>query len=183
MIAKLAMGAAAAAAMVLLFSHYSTALAQYPAPVGSAALTASKTSAVLGERVSVTLTVRDTAGKAVANKPCTMAVSKQPGADASVQQDRPTTDPAGAISGTLYVGTTPGTIEVTATCDGVSARVSVVAGVSVQPVPSAVTLPPTGVGRTGGGVPAVTWAMGLGLLGALSLVGAGCLSLRRRPRE
>src|SRR4030042_6924000 len=102
--------------------------AAYPQPSGSVTLTGSSTTVSVGGSTELTLEVVDSAGSPVAGKACTLYISSQPGTDASVTQDSTTTDAGGVITGTLYVGTTRGTVKVTANCGNLFAGLSVVAG-------------------------------------------------------
>jgi len=153
------------------------AAANYPPPAGSATLSGSATTAATGTDVALTLTVVDSAGSAIAGKACTLYVASQPGADASVSQSSSTTDANGVLTGSLYTGTTPGTVQVVANCGNLFAGVTVVvSGVVVPPQapvqPVGITLPPTGFAPAAGtlwtGIVVVT------LCGGILAVGAGC---------
>jgi len=154
--------------------------AQYPPPSGAASLDGtlegSSATASLGGSVALTLTVVDTSGNPAAGKTCTLHIYSQPGTDASVTQDSTATDSAGVITGTLYVGTTAGTVEVRASCGDVFAAFSVVAGgVAVPPQaplePAEITMPPTGVG------PTAYESYGIGLIAALLASGMVTLAV------
>jgi hypothetical protein len=145
------------------------AAANYPQPSGSATLTGSlsgsSTAVSVGGSTVLTLTVVDSSGNPVEGKSCELYISSQPGTDAAVTQDSTATDASGVITGTLYVGTTPGTVKVTANCGDLFAGFSVVAGTAAAPQaplePGQITMPPTGVG------PAYGESHGLGLVIAL----------------
>jgi hypothetical protein len=155
-----------AVAVALIGSLSAKETAAYPQPTGSATLSGSSTTASVGGSTTLTLAVVDSAGSPVAGKSCELYISSQPGTDASVTQDSTETDASGVISGTLYVGTTPGTVEVTANCGNLFAGFSVVAGTAAAPQaplePGQITMPPTGVGPAAYGEP-----YGLGLVIAL----------------
>lgn len=141
------------------------AAANYPQPSGSATLAGSSTTVSVGGSTVLTLTVVDSSGDPIAGKSCEFYISSQPGTDASVTQGSTETDASGVITGTLYVGTTPGTVKVTANCGTLFAGFSVVAGTAAAPQaplePGQITMPPTGVG------PAAYGDHGLGLVIAL----------------
>jgi hypothetical protein len=160
--------------------------AAYPQPTGSATLTGSSTTVSVGGSTELTLALVDSAGSPVAGKSCELYISSQPGTDASVTQDSTTTDAGGVITGTLYVGTTRGTVEITANCGNLFAGLSVIAGAAVAPPqapvePGRITMPPTGVGPAADGE-----TYGLGLIiallagGSLTLAAGSVLFLRAR---
>ena len=160
--------------------------AAYPQPTGSATLTGSSTTVSVGGSTELTLEVVDSAGSPVAGKACTLYISSQPGTDASITQDSATTDAGGVITGTLYVGTTRGTVEITANCGNLFAGLSVIAGAAVAPPqapvePGRITMPPTGVGPAADGE-----TYGLGLIiallagGFVTLAAGSVLFLRAR---
>jgi hypothetical protein len=123
----------------------------------------------------LTLALVDSTGSPVAGKSCDLYISSQPGTDASVIQDSATTGADGVITGSLYVGTTRGTVEVTANCGNLFAGLSVIAGAAVAPPqapvePGFIALPPTGVGPAADGE-----TYGLGLI--IALLAGGSLTL------
>ena len=160
--------------------------AAYPAPAGSATLTGSSTSVSVGGTAELTLTVVNSAGNPVAGKSCELYISSQPGTDASIIQDSATTGADGVITGSLYVGTTRGTVEVTANCGNLFAGLSVIAGAAVAPPqapvePGRITMPPTGVGpaadgETYGSGPIIALLAG----GFVTLAAGSVLFLRAR---
>jgi len=174
---------AVAAALIGLLSAKETAA--YPQPTGSATLSGSSTTVSVGGSTVLTLTVVDSSGSPVEGKSCELYISSQPGTDASVTPDSTATDASGVITGTLYVGTTPGTVKVTANCGTLFAGFSVVAGTAAPPQaplePGRITMPPTGVGPAAYGE-----SHGLGLViallaGGLTTLAAGsALFLRTR---
>jgi hypothetical protein len=160
--------------------------AAYPAPAGSATLSGSSTSVSVGGTAELTLTVVNSAGNPVAGKSCELYISSQPGTDASIIQDSATTGADGVITGSLYVGTARGTVQVTANCGNLFAGLSVVAGAVAAPPqapvePGFIALPPTGVGPA-----ADSETYGLGLIiallagGSLTLAAGSVLFLRAR---
>jgi hypothetical protein len=155
--------------------------AAYERPTGSATLTGSSTSVSVGGTAELTLTVVNSAGNPVAGKSCELYISSQPGTDASIIQDSAKTDANGVITGSLYVGTARGTVQVTANCGNLFAGLSVVAGAAVAPPqapvepaqpaqPGRIAMPPTGVGPAADGE-----TYGLGLI--IALLAGGSLTL------
>ena len=175
---------AVAMALIGSLSAKETA-ANYPQPSGSATLAGSSTTVSVGGSTALTLTVVDSSGNPVDGRSCELYISSQPGTDASVTQDSAATDADGVITGTLYVGTTPGTVKVTANCGNLFAGFSVVAGTAAPPQaplePGRITMPPTGVGPAADGE-----TYGLGLIiallagGSLTLAAGSVLFLRAR---
>ncbi len=159
--------------------------AAYGQPTGSVTLSGSSTTASVGGTVALTLTVVNSAGSPWAGKSCELYISSQPGTAASVTQDSATTGADGVITGSLYVGTTLGTVEVTANCGNLFAGLSVVVGVAAPPQapvePGPIAMPPTGVGPAADGE-----TYGLGLIiallagGSLTLAAGSVLFLRAR---
>ena len=163
--------------------------AAYEQPTGSATLTGSSTTVSVGGTAALTLTVVNSAGNPWANKSCELYIFSQPGTDASIiPQDSTKTDANGVLTGSLYVGTTLGTVQVTAHCGNLFAGLSVVvvAGAAVAPPqapvePGFIALPPTGVGPAADGE-----TYGLGLIiallagGLLTLAAGSVLFLRAR---
>jgi hypothetical protein len=158
--------------------------AAYEPPTGSATLSAtlsgSSTTVSVGGSTVLTLTVVDSSGDPVEGKSCELYISSQPGTDAAVTQDSTATDASGVITGSLYVGTTLGTVEVTANCGNLFAGLSVVvagAGAAAPPQaplepPVQVIMPPTGVGPTAYGEPYGLGVIAL-LAGGLTMLMAG----------
>jgi hypothetical protein len=160
--------------------------AAYPQPAGSATLTGSSTTVSVGGSTVLTLTVVDSSGDPVEGKSCELYISSQPGTDAAVTQDSTATDASGVITGTLYVGTTPGTVNVTANCGTLFAGFSVVAGAAaaapqapLEP-PVQVIMPPTGVGPTAYGEPHGLGVIALLAGGLMTLMAGSALFLRAR---
>jgi hypothetical protein len=162
--------------------------AAYGQPTGSVTLSGSSTTASVGGTVALTLTVVNSAGSPWAGKSCELYISSQPGTAASVTQDSATTGEDGVITGSLYVGTALGTVEVTANCGNLFAGLSVIVGVAAPPqapvglAPIApIAMPPTGVGPAADGE-----TYGLGLIiallagGSLTLAAGSVLFLRAR---
>lgn len=167
-----------------------TALADYPPPNGSVEFSVSNTTAGVGQGVTLTLIVLDAAGNPVANAACAMSIASQPGSDASVAQHSAETDANGAITGTLDVGSSPGSVVVTASCpvgpdssDVLSASGTVVVAGAVGPASPPASLPSTGVGmagsETGTGYGQLAFAFAA-VGGALLAFGAVSRAARRR---
>ena len=137
--------AAIVASMILMAATAGVAHAQYPPPDGSVSVVASQTTAVAGQQVAITATLRDASGDPLADQACVAYVASQPGNSASVSPRDVTTDASGVVRTTLNVGTTPGTIQVEVICGTFAGRVGVVLGVA-QPALAPIELPSTGSG-------------------------------------
>lgn len=177
---KIAFGILAVVTMLVAGVFSSTALADYPSPNGSVVFSVANTTADPGTGVTVTLIVLDAAGIPVTNAPCTMSISSQPGSGASVTQNSAETDGTGAITGTLAVGDSLGSVVVTAVCpvgegssEVLSASGTVVVAGSVGPASPPASLPSTGFGAAEGN--GGTWFVQLAL--ALAAVGGALLTL------
>ena len=169
-IAALLLGAGLALGLI------AQASAQYPPPVGSVVAGVSDSTPDLGDAVEVTATVLDASGHPLADVECTFRIAEQPGSDASVDGGPFTTDSEGNVSTTLDTGSSDGTIAVEASCGELTALVSVAAGASVPP-PAAeppASLPDTGSGGGGNGVPWHYWLI------AAAVVGLGSLAIAWR---
>ena len=154
---KFALGVLAVATMLVAGVFSRTALADYPPPNGSVAFGVSNTTAEPGQAVTVTLIVLDAAGNPVANATCTMTITDQPGSGASVVQNSAETDATGAITGTLAVGSSLGSVVVTVVCpvgpgasDVLSASGTVVVVGAVGAALPPASLPSTGMGLAEG---------------------------------
>ncbi len=98
----------------------------------------------------MTVTVLNENGDRVAGVECTFSIHTQSGSDASVDPSLVTTDDEGKAATTLTVGSTVGTVELRAVCDGISQVVRV----EVMPT----TLPSTGTAsNSSGGGSVVAW--------------------------
>ena len=82
----------------------------YPPPTGNCEFALTATTAVVGDSVGITVTVRDTNGDPVPGVTVTLAVTSQPGDDATVDGSGASTDAGGQVHGTLHVGSTPGSV-------------------------------------------------------------------------
>ena len=169
---KIAFGVLAVATMLVAGVFSRTALADYPPPNGSVAFAVATTTAAPGQAVTLTLIVVDVAGNPVANATCTLSITSQPGSGASVAQHSAETDANGAITGTLNVGGSLGSVVVTAVCpvgpgasEVLSASGTVVVAGAVGPALPPASLPSTGFGLAQGG----TWYAQL----AIALAAAG----------
>ena len=180
---KFAIGVLAVMLLAGIFAR--TVLADYPGTSGSVAFELTKTTAEPGEDVTVTLTVLDEGGNAVANAACTLSITDQPGTGASVTQHSAETDVNGVITGTLTVGDSFGNVVVGAACpvgpgasDDLSASGTVVVAGAVGPALPPASLPSTGLGLAAGD--GGTWYAQL----AIALAAAGgvllALGLTRR---
>ena len=149
--------------------------AAYPQPSGSVTLSGSSTNVSVGGTAELTLTVVNSAGNPIAGKSCELYISSQPGTDASIIQDSATTGADGVITGSLYVGTTLGTVEVTANCGNLFAGLSVVVAGAAAPPQAPVGLAPIAMPPTGVGPAADGEAYGLGLI--IALLAGGSLTL------
>jgi hypothetical protein len=121
-----------------------------------------------GDTVDVTVTVTDDAGNPRPGVSCTFSIITQPGDDASLGATEATTDENGQASVPLNVGSTPGTVEVQAECDGLTEVLAVEVG--------GIAAPETGTGSGEGS----TSSVALALMAALGLAGAACIVAARR---
>jgi hypothetical protein len=154
------------------------ARAQYPPPTGNCVIVTSASAVASGGSVTVTVTVRDGNGNPVANIPVPVNITRQPGTDASITLVNSTTDANGQVTGTLYVGTTGGQVEVTASPAGLSCKATVTVG-TITTAPG-VLLPSTGAGiGSGRALSAIGVSLSLAAAGAF-VAGIG---LRRRSRH
>ncbi len=173
MFAKLTIAGTVAAGVLLAAApHTGSVHAQYPPPAGSCVVTTGVTTAISGGKVTTTVTVRDASGNPVPNTPLTLAVTKQPATGASVTPGSGTTDASGQLIGVLMVGSTPGSVEVTATPSDVSCGASVsvgAAGAVAGVVSSQVALPNTGDGASADGD-------GVAATAVIALAAAGLLA-------
>ncbi len=171
---KIAVGILAIVTMLVAGVFSRTALADYPPPTGSVEFGVANTTADPGTTVTVTLIVLDATGSPVVNAACTMSITNQPGSGASVIQNSAETDADGAITGTLNVGGSLGSVVVTAVCpvgpgssEVLSASGTVVVAGAVGPASPPASLPSTGMGPTSGA--SGTWFAQL----AIALAAAG----------
>ncbi len=138
-------------------------------------ITAEDGTVAAGGSTTLTITVLDASLNPVADAACTVSVSDQPGTTASVSPTSVTTDVNGEAEVTLNVGSTVGTVEVTADCGDNGSQV-----LAVEVVVAG--LPPTGVGAADGGMNAGLWAI-IGLVLAAAAAGlalSGWRSVRTR---
>jgi CSLREA domain-containing protein len=122
-----------------------------------------------GDTVDVTVTVLDENGAPVVGVACVFSILSQPGDDASLDSTEATTDENGQATVPLSVGSSEGTVEVQADCEGLTE-------VLVVNVGAAVLAPETGTG-TRDRLP--TGALGLGALLAI-IAAASLFSAARR---
>ncbi len=106
--------------------------AQYPPVPISVVLTASEMSPQPGDRVLVTATVKDPAGRPAAGIRCSFRILSQPGSDASVDAVAPFSTDSGTASANLAAGSTSGAVVVEATCAANSSRISLKVGNSTS---------------------------------------------------
>jgi CSLREA domain-containing protein len=146
-----------------------TPTATTPPAGGSVEVTVSDATPQVGDTVDVSVTVEDANGDPRAGVACTFTIVSQPGSDADLSSTTGTTDANGVATTDLDVGTTPGTIQVQADCEGLSEVLDVV----VSP-----GLPETGVGGRSG--PAHdTLALVLAAMTATALFCGAAFALRR----
>jgi hypothetical protein len=122
----------------------------------------------VGDTVDVSVTVEDENGNPAEGVACTFAIVSQPGSDAELASATGTTDANGVATTELAVGSTPGTIEVRADCEGLSEVLEVVVGPA--------GLPETGRSGTS------TDALAPALLGAAAVAAAAFATARRTRR-
>lgn len=150
--------------------------AQYPPTSNmTVQIAGSSTGAQVGGTVSMAVTVQDT-GTPQPGVACSFAVDSQPGNDAKLATTEGTTNSQGIATTSLFVGSSPGKVDVTATCNGVTQHFGMVLGASTSP--ATVALPNSGSGPTGTHGDSLSWlVIGLALLG-----GAGALTVTRARR-
>lgn len=164
------------------------ARAEYPPPGSTLSafvlvngLPTATASVATGSSVPIVCSIRAPDGSPVPGVPCTFTISSEPGTDASIGSKSTVkiTGPDGTATATLFVGSTPGTIEVLIEAGGATRIVTIkVAG----PVPA--TLPRTGgepPQDTGGNLP--TPLIAALVATAAAGLGAGAIVVRRRARR
>jgi hypothetical protein len=161
------------ALLVALVIAGGTASAQYPPPVGSVTASLSDTTPATGTSVACTCTVLDTVGNPVAGEVCDFTIVSQPGADASLSSTTAVTNAQGIATVTLFTGSTPGTISVSAEARSVASQATAVAEAATPVAPTVPATPgaapPTGAGQGDGGTPLALWITAIGAAGALGL--------------
>jgi hypothetical protein len=162
------------ALLVALVIAGGTASAQYPPPVGSVTASLSDTTPATGTSVACTCTVLDTVGSPVADEVCEFTIVSQPGADASLSSTTAVTNAQGIATVTLFTGSTPGTISVSAEARSVASQATAIAEAATPVAPTVPATPgaapPTGAGQGDGGTPLALWITAIGAAGALGLV-------------
>ena len=150
--------------------------AQYP-PTShmTVQVVGSTTNSTPGGTVSIAATVQDS-GSPQADVSCSFAIGSQPGNDAKLVATQATTNAQGVATTSLFVGSTAGTVDVTATCNGITQHFGVVLGASTAP--GHVALPNSGTGPAGTDRGWLSWAV----LGLMLLTGAGALAVARGRR-
>jgi predicted RNA-binding protein with TRAM domain len=119
----------------------------------------------VGESVELTIAVIESNGAHAVDVACLVQVSSQPGTDASINPTVLVTGEDGEANSTLYVGTTPGTVEVAVNCgDAETGVISIQVGGGAP-----ASLPDAGVGDSSLPVGSV------GLLPTLLLAASGLL--------
>ena len=156
MLTRLIVAGTVSVAILAAWAPARGANAQYPPPNGNCVIVTSASAAVQGGSVTVTVTVRDGNGNPQANVPVPVNVTRQPGSSASVTMDSSTTDASGTVRGTLHVGTTGGTVEVTASPAGMSCKATVTLGTTT--VAPQVALPATGAAHEPDNIGSTLWA-------------------------
>jgi hypothetical protein len=125
-----------------------------------------------GEDVEVTAEVLDANGNPVVGAECTFSIASQPGDDATVDAGPVATDAEGHATTTLHTGSTAGTIEVEADCDGLTQVLAVEVGAGV-------TAPGTGSGGQSPSASSSLW-LALAALVATTVVASTLAFARRR---
>jgi hypothetical protein len=146
----LAIAALFALTTVALGVSPQTSNAQYPPPIGSLTALASTTNAQTGENVTLTCLLLDDGGQPIADEPCTIGISLEPGDDAAVGSKvvTKTTNDAGEATTNLFTGSSPGIIVISMAANGltgsVTVNVSAAASPPAAPLDGAITPPDTG---------------------------------------
>ena len=120
--------------------------------------------------MTLTIAVVQTNGALAVDATCIVQVHSQPGTDAAIEPTVVTTGPDGEATTTLYVGSTPGSVEISAQCGDAPMGVITlnVGGVNL-PASLPDALPDAGFGSTN------TNAGTFGFLPALFLAASGML--------
>lgn len=178
MLTKLVVAGMVSVAILAATAPTRGARAQYPPPNGNCVITTSASAVASGGSATVTVTVRDGNGNPQANVPVPVNITRQPAADASLTLGNSTTDANGVVTGTLKLGTTGGSVEVTASPAGMSCKATVTVGTTT--VAPEVALPNTGAGSSSGGTASIIWV-------TLAVAAAGAfvagIGLRRTSRD
>ncbi len=149
-----------------------TASAQYPPPVGSVTASLSDPTPATGASVTCTCEVLDTVGNPVAGEVCTFTIVSQPGTDASLSSATAVTNAQGVATVTLFTGSTPGPISVSAEARSIESQATATTEAATPVAPITATpgaAPPTGAGEGDGGTPVALWIVAIGAAGALGL--------------
>jgi hypothetical protein len=131
---------------------------------GSFTATVSDSSPQVGDTVEITVNVTDVDGNPAAGGTCDVAITSQPGGDASLEAATVTTDDSGNATVGLSVGSTPGVIEVTVDCGVLGSEV-------LEVTVGAAGLPPVGGARSSSS--STTAALALAIAMGALLIGAG----------
>lgn len=177
MLTKLVVAGMVSVAILAATAPSRGAHAQYPPPNGNCVITTSASAVAAGGSVTITVTVRDASGNPQSGVPVPVNITRQPGSDASLTLGNSTTDANGKVQGTLKLGATGGSVEVTASPPGMSCKATVTVGTTT--VASEVGLPNTGEGSSAGGAGSMLWI-------SLALAAAGAfvagVAIRRTSR-
>jgi len=150
-----------------------TASAQYPPPEGSLQCVSSELSPPANGTAVISTVLRDTAGKPLAGRVVTFAITSGNG---RLSASTAVTDSNGIASVTLFVGSAPGRVTVSAGSGAVQCQVALVSEVS-----TVTRLPPTGSGGLlDAGSSSTVLYLALGLPLAALLTSVGLLGLRAR---
>ena len=124
----------------------------------------------VGESVTLTVAVVQMNGALAVDATCIVQVHSQPGTDAAIEPTVVTTGADGEATTTLYVGSTPGPVEISAQCgDAPMGVITLSVGGVDLPASLPDALPDAGFGNTDGSAPS------FGLLPAFLLAVAGAL--------
>jgi hypothetical protein len=158
------------ALLVALTIAGGTASAQYPPPVGSVTASLSDPTPATGASVTCTCEVLDTVGNPVAGETCVFTIVSQPGTDASLSSTTAITNAQGIATVTLFTGSTPGTISVSAEARSVESQATATTEAATPTAPGTPgAAPPTGAGQGDDGTPLALWLVAIGAAGALGL--------------
>lgn len=189
---KIAFGVLAVVTMLTAGVLSGTVHADYPGPSGSVEIVAANTTANPGDIVGFTANVLDVNGNPVANATCTIVITNQPGTDAGVVQSSGETDANGVITGTVNLGSSPGSVVVNIACpvgegsnQTVSATATFVVADSSGPSSPPGSLPSTGTGlATSNGGEYAQLAIALAVIGViLTVLGVVRQTTQQRARR
>lgn len=161
--ARLLVTALAAGALLCTLGQVA---ADYPPPVGSLSASASDITPEAGSDVTVTCTLLDTNGRAIAGQPCTFTIISQPGGASfdGAQSTMANTGADGVATVVLSTGTNPGTIVVETGSGALTSQVTITSGSGLAQLPD--------TGATPASSAPVPWSLTVAAITAGTLLAA-----------